>query len=165
MNTNYSPLDKSNIRTLLIGNIFEGSDKELEKSLESLIQRHSNLCTENVTSFMYKGNVFYTKDWVPSGGRIRLLDRSLYEVGDKYIKEANELKSQKQTVSGFLSVLLTKSNTPAQLWAYCPPCIRGAIEHPSMPVDIPEEEINSFWEANKETIDIIKENLVLNLLL
>ena len=142
--------------------IFEGSRKELNKLLDSLLDSQFILTGDK--SCMYKGRVLAHPDYRPNK-RVCLLHRSLYDKGDNYIKELNALGDQESLVSGFLSVLLTKSGTYEELWAFCPECIRSVVKKPEGTLSVPQEEIQAFWEANTGTIEVIKTNLVLNLLL
>ena len=143
--------------------IYKPAQKKLDDRKEILCKRHSLECPNSSTTFLYKGQMYWSTANLIAG-KPSLLVRSLHDEMDKFIFDYNELATEISITKSFFTTLLLTANTEADVCALLPECIRSALVNPVVPSEsYTEEFIADFHQQHSKSIQLIKERLVLNM--
>jgi len=161
------PTKKYNVRLMLEEFIYKPAETKLEKKLNAIMNSHSIDDPHRSMAFMFKGQVYAPKDY-RSPGKITLLSRRLYPNMEEWLKETNKLQEEKIKASNYLTCILNEAENLADLQALLPEClhpglgITGSASHSSL---LTPEHIEAVNHQHTDSIQMIKERLVLNLLI
>lgn len=161
------PTKKYNVRLMLEEFIYKPAEAQLEKKLNALMNSHSIDDPHRSMAFMFKGQVYAPKDY-RSPGKITLLSRRLYPNMEEWLKESNKLQEEKTKASNYLTCILNEAKNLADLQALLPECLHSGLSRigsTSDPSLLTPEHIEAVNHQHTDSIQMIKERLVLNLLI
>jgi len=161
------PTKKYNVRLMLEEFIYKPAETKLEKKLNAIMNSHSIDDPHRSMAFMFKGQVYAPKDY-RSPGKITLLSRRLYPNMEEWLKETNKLQEEKTKASNYLTCILNEAENLADLQALLPECLHlglGSIGSNSRSSLLTSEHIETVNHQHTDSIQMIKERLVLNLLI
>lgn len=157
----------SELVQLVMNFIYEPSEKKKEAKLEKIIESNSFLDRDGNMAFMYKGEMYNSKNHYYPRGRVKLLHKSLNAEMDCLIKEMRELQQEKDTVKSYLVCIMLISIRPADLKVMLPDFLHPAIKdlHSAEGVcSVTPEEIEFIQKSSASIIASIKQRLILNLI-
>lgn len=161
------PTKKYNVRLMLEEFIYKPAETQLEKKLNAIMNSHSIDDPHRSMAFMFKGQVYAPKDY-RSPGKITLLSRRLYPNMEEWLKETNKLQEEKTKASNYLTCILNEAKNLADLQALLPECLHpglGIIGSANLSSLLTPEHIEAVNHQHTDSIQMIKERLVLNLLI
>ena len=152
---------------LVMNFIYEPSEKKNEAKLEKIIESNSFLDRDGNMAFMYKGEMYNSKNHYYPRGRVKLLHKSLNAEMDCLIKEMREIQQEKDAVRSYLVCIMLISIRPADLKVMLPDFLHPAIKdlHSAEGVSSVTPEEIEFIQRNSSSILLtIKERLIFNLI-
>lgn len=157
----------SELVQLVMNFIYEPSEKKKEAKLEKIIESNSFFDQDLNMAFMYKGEVYTSKNHYYPRGRVKLLHKSLNAEMDCLIKEMRELQQEKDAVRSYLVCIMLISIRPADLKVMLPDFLHPAIKdlHSAEGTSfITQEDLDLLQKNSASIIASIKQRLILNLI-
>jgi hypothetical protein len=166
----HDPHTKHRIKNLLYSFLYDAADAKRKKQLDDLITRNAFLLGNSIYSFRYKGNV-YSMEGCANHRRVNNLALVLHPIMAEYLKELEELNTiELPYVIGFINQVLNSSNCLPDYLKVFPEAIHRPIQHlmdtcPCKACTLEQSSVESLKDKNKDTIYLIKQRLVTNLLI
>lgn len=143
--------------------IYRAANHKLTKTLDTIIKHNSLITGSNCMAFNYKGELYWT---ITNRvyGKAPYLDKSLYDSTDKYINESLEISNEVTMVNGFFTKILLMAKTKEDVVALLPECLRSVLgSHINSSKTFSNEYVQEFLTSHEQSVQLIKERLVLNM--
>ena len=165
----YDPRTKKQIKDLLYNFLYDPIELKFRKQLDWIIARNTVLIGASHKSFVYKGELHSSE---PTFCRKQnKLHPQMRSYMDDYLKEQKVINDREiPLVIGFITKLLNTSNTLSDYLKILPESVHRPIQKlidscPCRAKQLSPEFIVNFTEDNKDSIDLIKRRMVINLLI
>src|SRR4030095_5111123 len=165
----HDPRTKQQIKDALYAFLYEPVQKQFKSRIDILITRNTLLGGYSHKSFSYKGVVYNSDSTHPPLKKNRLLPQ-LRASMDEYLTDLEELNSHELPyVLGFINQVLNASNDFKDYLRLLPESVHHPLQQlmatcPCRTVHLTDEKVEQLKEKNKESIDLMKQRLVLNLI-
>jgi hypothetical protein len=165
----YDPRTKQQIKDALWQFLYQPVKEQFAQRLLTLIQRNTMLGGYSHNSFRYKGE-FYSDGTPLKGYKWNNLLPALRPEMDAYLKEVKELNDKEiPYVIGFINQVLNASNDLNDYLRLLPPSVHAPIYEiiaacPCRHTQLSPEKVLEIKEQNKESIALMKQRQVINLL-
>lgn len=165
----HDPRTKQTIKDALYSFIYGPVQKQFKSRIETLINRNTLMGGHKHKHFTYKG-VVYTCDATPPPTKKNRLNSNLRDEVDSYLEELNQLNNRELPyVLGFINQVLNASGDLADYKRILPESVHYPINKlmstcPCRVTSLAEERVTNLTTKNQESIGMIKQRLVMNLL-
>ena len=166
----HDPRTKSQIKDLIYNQLYAPVQAQFEKRLEAIIYQNTMLNGASHKSFLYKG-VVYSCDSAPLPRRHNKLHTQLRGEMDNYIKEIKHLnETEVPYVMNFINQVLNSSNDLCDYLRVFPETLHASIRDliatcSCRSTKLTEDQVESLKTNNENSISLLKERMVMNLLL
>ena len=167
----HGPKTKYNILITIKAFLYDPSFKELKKRRQGICIKNAALLKNGVTHFTYKGEQYYFEDDHYSGKRNRI-HPSLIEEAEAYLLEYKELHDVEiPRVMGYITHVMNSSNRLSDYLKLLPDMLHGTIVHlvehssDTDTLHLNSEEVSLMLAKHQDTIQLIKQRMVLNLII
>ena len=168
MDLQYDSRAKQQIKDLLYGHLYEPVEFKFNQRLKSLIDRNDILQNKTAECFSYKAEL-YSADGRLMRGAPRLVPE-LHAEMEEYLKDLRELnRVEIPFVLGFINQVLNSSNDLQDYLKILPESIHKPIQElidscGCRTNHLSPETIEEIKARNAQSIELMKQRLVLNLL-
>ena len=166
----HDPRMKSQIKDMLCNFLYEPVRKQFKHRLDTLISRNTAIIGASHQSFIYKGNL-YNNDPSPVPRRLNRLVPQLVPEMDAYLADLKQLNDKEVPyVLGFINQVLNSSNDLHDYLRLLPSSVHQPIQKlidscPCRTKKLTDEQVQELQARNKQSIDLVKQRMVTNLLI
>lgn len=166
----HDPRTKSQIKDMLYAFLYEPVQRQFKTRLDSLIKRNTVILGASHQSFIYKGNL-YTCDITPPPRKLNRLVPQLVPDMDAYLADLKQLNDKEVPyVMGFINQVLNSSNDLHDYLRLLPSSVHQPIQKlidscPYRTKKLTDEQVQELQTRNKQSIDLVKQRMVTNLLI
>ena len=166
----HDPRTKSQIKELLYAFLYEPVQRQFKTRLDSLIIRNTAIAMVSHQSFTYRGNL-YTIDTSPVPRKLTRLVPQLHADMDAYLAELKQLNDKEVPyVMGFINQVLNASNDLHDYLRLLPASVHQPIQNliatcPCCTKRLSDDEVQKIQAKNQQSIDLVKQRMVTNLLI
>jgi hypothetical protein len=166
----HDPRTKQQIKDALYNALYAPVKVRMHDRLGRIIVNNTLIIRSSHKSFSYKGTI-YSHDSSPLPRKANRLHLSLHREMDEYLKELRNLNEKEVPyVVGYLNQVLNSSNHLCDYYRLLPdalhPVLKKIIETcPCTGNDLPEEKVKMIQETNQQSLTLMKERLVINLII
>jgi hypothetical protein len=166
----HDPRTKLQIKELLYTFLYEHVERQFKSRLNSLIARNTMITGASHQSFTYKGNL-YVNDTTPVPRKLNRLIPQLHADMEAYLAEIKQLNDQEiPYVMGYINKVLNSSNDLHDYLRLLPASVHAPIQQlidscPCRTKKLTDEEVQELQVKNQQSIDLVKQRMVLNLLI
>ena len=166
----HDPRTKSQIKDKLYAFLYEPVQRQFKTRLDSLIKRNTVILGASHQSFIYKGNL-YTCDITPPPRKLNRLVPQLVPDMDAYLADLKQLNDKEVPyVMGFINQVLNSSNDLHDYLRLLPSSVHQPIQKlidscPYRTKKLTDEQVQELQTRNKQSIDLVKQRMVTNLLI
>ena len=169
MEVQHDPRTKQQIKDLLYSYLYDPVERKYRQKLKSLIQRNSLILNKSEECFSYRGNIYSLElNRIPR--KVARLIPALHPEMNQYLAELKHLNEKEMPyVMGFITQVLNSSNDLQDYLLVLPESIHRPIEKLISSCDyrttqLSPETVEQLKARNAESIALMKQRLVLNLL-
>lgn len=165
----HDPRTKQQIKDLLYTSLYDPVQKQFKARLDGIISKNSSLITSSHGSFIYKGE-FYTNDPNKPPMKMNRLVAQLRPQMDEYLKDLKQLNDYELPyVLGFINQVLNSSNSLQDYIRILPESMHQPLKQlidtcPCRQHVLTEAKIKELHDKNQESINMIKQRMVRNLI-
>ena len=169
MDLQHDPRTKQQIKDLLYSYLYDPVERKYQQKLKSLIQRNSLALNKPEECFSYRGNI-YSLELSRIPRKVARLVPALHPEMDQYLADLKQLNEKELPyVLGFITQVLNASNDLQDYLRVLPESIHRPIEEliascGCRTAQLPPETVEQLKARNAESIAMMKQRLVLNLL-
>lgn len=169
MDLQHDPRTKQQIKDLLYSYLYDPVERKYHQKLKSLIQRNSLALNKPEECFSYRG-VIYFEELSRIPRKVARLVPALHPEMDQYLADLKQLNEQELPfVLGFITQVLNASNDLQDYLRVLPESIHKPIEEliascGCRTTQLPAETVEQLKARNAQSIALMKQRLVLNLL-
>lgn len=163
------PRTKEQIKDALYDFIYSPVEKNFTKRLNNLILRNAvSLCYSH-KSFHFKGTLYSMDKGRPPLLRNKLSPQFVPQM-EEYLEELDYFKNTELLyVTGFITQVLNASNGFADYLCIFPESVHAPIKNLILSCDcrsrqLSDEQIKRLQDSNKESINILKQRMLMNLI-
>lgn len=166
----HDPRTKLQIKELLYAFLYEPVERQFEQRLHTLITRNAVITGASHQSFSYKGNL-YSNDPAPIPRKLNRLVPQLYADMDAYLADLKQLNDREVPyVMGFINQVLNASNDLHDYLRLLPSSVHQPIQAlidscPCRTKKLTDEQVQEMQTRNQQSIDLVKQRMVTNLLI
>lgn len=166
----HDPRIKQQIKDMLYAFLYEPVQRQFKTRLDTLINRNTLISVASHNSFTYKG-CFYTNDLTPPPRKMNRLVPQLHADMDAYLTEVKLLNDKEVPyVLGFINQVLNASNDLHDYLRLLPSSVHQPIQklidsYPCRTKKLTDEQVQELQARNKQSIDLVKARMVMNLLI
>lgn len=166
----HEPRTKQMIKDVLYDLLYTPIQKQFKQRLEQLAVKNAVLCGYNHKSFMYK-NVLYNCDTNTLPRKMNRLVIQLQPAMNEYLKELKQLNEKELPyVLGYINQVLNSSNELHDYLRLLPPSVHYPIQGlintcPCRGKKLPDEAVALIQEKNQNSVQLMKNRMVTNLLI
>ena len=166
----HDPRTKLQIKELLYAFLYEPVQNQFKKRLITLVQRNTAITGVSHQSFTYRGNL-YTIDTSPVPRKLTRLVPQLHPDMDAYLADLKQLNDREMPyVLGFINQVLNSSNDPHDYLRLLPASVHPPIQKlidscPCRTKHLSDEQVKEMQAKNQQSINLVKQRMVTNLLL
>jgi hypothetical protein len=166
----HDPRTKQQIKDILFDYLYGPGEASFKKQLAQIVSQNCVLTNSAHKCFSYRG-VVYSIDAPPVIRKMTRLHPTLHMKMDKYVKETKQLNNHELPyVLGFINQVLNSSNNLQDYLKLLPDSVHSPIQVlinscPCRVVDLSADEIKHLKEKNYESIELIKQRMLSNLIL
>lgn len=166
----HDPRTKQQIKDLLYAFLYEPVQKQFKKRLITLVQRNTAITGVSHQSFTYRGNL-YTIDTSPVPRKLTRLVPQLHPDMDAYLADLKQLNDKEVPyVMGFINQVLNASNDLHDYLRLLPASVHQPIQQlidscPCRTKHLSDEQVREMQAKNQQSIDLVKQRMVTNLLI
>jgi hypothetical protein len=166
----HDPRTKQQIKDALYERLYSPIEHRFQQRLREIIVSNTLASRSGHMSFSYKG-VYYNVDKNPPPRIANRLHPSMQAEMDTYLKELNEL-NQKEIpyVVGYINRVLNSSNHLCDYYRLLPDSLHPPLAKligtcPCQGNGLTEEQVAAIQKANNESLELLKQRMVINLLI
>ena len=169
MEVQHDPRTKQQIKDLLYSYLYDPVERKYRQKLKSLIQRNSLVLNKLEECFSYRGNI-YSLELSRIPRKVVRLVPALHPEMNQYLADLKHLNEKEMPyVMGFITQVLNSSNDLQDYLLVLPESIHRPIEKLISSCDyrttqLSPETVEQLTARNAESIALMKQRLVLNLL-
>ena len=166
----HAPRTKQQIKDLLYAFLYAPVQQQFKHRLDALITRNTVIQGATHKSFIYKG-IVYACDSSPVPRRMNRLAIQLVPDMDEYLADLKQLNDHELPyVLGFINQVLNASNDLHDCLRLLPQSVHQPIEKliatcPRRAKHLTEEAVQDIQSKNHQSIALIKQRMVANLLI
>ena len=166
----HDPRTKKQIKDLLYAFLYEPVEKQFKQRLDALIARNTVILGASHQSFTYKGNL-YSNDPAALPRKLNRLAPQLAPDMDAYLADLKQLNDREiPYVIGFINQVLNSSNDLHDYLRVLPSSLHQPIQRlivscPCRTKRLTDSEVQEMQAKNQQSIDLIKQRMVTNLLI
>ena len=166
----HDPRTKLQIKELLYAFLYEPVERQFKQRLHTLITRNTVIMGASHQSFSYKGNL-YSNDPAPIPRKLNRLVPQLHADMDAYLADLKQLNDREVPyVMGFINQVLNASNDPHDYLRLLPSSVHQPIQAlidscPCRTKKLTDEQVQEMQTRNQQSIDLVKQRMVTNLLI
>ena len=166
----HDPRTKSQIKDMLYAFLYEPVQRQFKQRLDVLINRNTVMTGASHASFSYKG-VLYTNDQSSPPRKLTRLVPALHQEMDAYLAELRQLNEREVPyVLGFITKVLNSSNDLHDYLRVFPNSLHRPIEQliasfPCRTKRLTDEEVAEMQTKNQQSIDLMRQRMVTNLII
>ena len=166
----HDPRTKSQIKDMLCAFLYEPVQRQFKTRLDSLIKRNTVILGASHQSFIYKGNL-YTCDITPPPRKLNRLVPQLVPDMEAYLTDQKQINDKEMPyVVGFINQVLNSSNDLHDYLRLLPSSVHQPIQklidsYPCRTKKLIDEQVQELQARNKQSIDLVKQRIVTNLLI
>ena len=166
----HDPRTKSQIKDLLYAFLYTPVQQQFKQRLDTLITRNTVILGATHKSFIYKGTV-YSCDSERMPRRMNRLSIQLIPDMDDYLADLKQLNDHELPfVLGFINQVLNASNDLHDYLRMLPQSVHQPIEQliatcPCRAKHLTDEDVNAIQTKNQQSIALMKQRMVNNLLI
>ena len=166
----HDPRTKSQIKDMLCNFLYEPVRKQFKHRLDTLISRNTAIIGASHQSFTYRGNL-YNNDPAPVPRKLNRLVPQLVPEMESYLADLNLVNSKEMPyVVGFINQVLNASNDLHDYLRILPASLHPPIQNliatcPFRTKRLSDDEVQEMQTKNQQSIDLVKQRMVTNLLI
>ena len=166
----HDPRTKLQIKELLYAFLYEQVDRQFKKRLDSLIARNSAIIGASHNSFTYKGHL-YSNDPSAIPRKLNRLVPQLAPEMEAYLDDLKKLNNEEiPYVMGFINRVLNASNNLHDYLRVFPSSVHAPIQKlidscPYQTKHLSDDQVQEMQAQNQQSIDLVKQRMVTNLLI
>jgi hypothetical protein len=165
----HDPRTKSMIKDLLYDHLYRPMEEHFRKRINSIIHRNTTTGNFAHNSFLHRGNI-YQDDLTALPRRMNPLLPQFRDEMEEYLADLNRVNGQELPyVMGYINQVLNASNDLHDYMRLLPQQIHQPLLDlmaicPCRKIHLPEAKVQEITEKNQNSISLIRQRLVLNLL-
>jgi len=166
----HDPRTKLQIKELLYAFLYEPVERRFKQQLHTLIARNTAVSGASHQSFTYKGHL-YVNDPQPVPRKLNRLVPQLHADMDAYLADLKQLNDREVPyVMGYINQVLNSSNDLHDYLRLLPNSIHPPIQKlidscPCRTKKLSDDEVREMQDKNQQSIDLVKQRMVTNLLI
>lgn len=166
----HDPRTKQMIKDLLYSFLYSRVQQQFKQRLDTLITRNTVILGATHKSFIYKG-IVYSCDSERMPRRMNRLAIQLIPDMDDYLADLKQLNDHELPfVLGFINQVLNASNDLHDYLRILPQSVHQPIEQliatcPCRAKHLTDEDVNAIQTKNQQSIALMKQRMVTNLLI
>ena len=166
----HDPRTKSQIKDLLYAFLYTPVQNHFKKRIDTLIVRNTTILGAGHKSFTYKG-AFYECDTTHPPRKMNRLVPQLIPDMEDYLADLKQLnENELPFVLGFINQVLNASNDLHDYLRLLPQSVHQPIEkliatYPCRAKQLTDEDVDNIQTKNHQSIALMKERMVANLLI
>ena len=166
----HDPRTKSQIKDMLYAFLYEPVQRQFKHRLNALIIRNTAIAVVSHQSFTYRGNL-YTIDTSPVPRKLTRLVPQLHADMDAYLADLKQLNDREVPyVMGFINQVLNASNDLHDYLRLLPASVHQPIQKlidscPYRTKQLSDAQVQEMQAKNQQSIDLVKQRMVTNLLI
>jgi len=166
----HDPRTKLQIKELLYAFLYAPVERQFKQRLHTLIARNTVVTGASHQSFTYKGNL-YVNDPQPVPRKLNRLVPQLHADMDAYLADLKRLNdTEVPYVMGFINQVLNSSNDLHDYLRLLPNSVHPPIQKlidscPCRTKYLSDEQVQEMQIKNQQSIDLVKQRMVTNLLI
>jgi hypothetical protein len=166
----HDPRTKQQIKDALYAFLYEPVTRQFKTRLDTLITRNAVMGGFTHKHFTYKGVLYNAENTMPPLKRNRLVPQ-LRVTMDEYLADLTRLnENELPFVLGFINQVLNASTDLADYLRVLPEAVHNPLKNllatcPCRSTTLSEDKVESIRLKNQDTIALIKQRLVANLLI
>lgn len=166
----HDPRTKQQIKDMLYAFLYEPVQRQFKHRLDALIIRNTAIAGVSHQSFTYKGH-FYSNDPAAPPRKLTRLVPQLHADMDAYLADLKQLNDKEVPyVMGFINQVLNASNDLHDYLRLLPASVHQPIQQlidscPCRTKHLSDEQVREMQAKNQQSIDLVKQRMVTNLLI
>ena len=170
MELHHDPRTKQQLKTLLYEFMYTPVIERYKKRLSAIILKNCTLISSPYECFNYKGEVYVVGEAVTIPKKMPRLSPQLFDDMNKYLADLKALNTQEiPYVLGYINQVLNSSNDLPDYLRLLPSIIHAPIQKVietcgCRTTHLTPEVVQAIQAKNQQSIELIKQRLVLNLI-
>lgn len=166
----HDPRTKTQIKDAIYAFLYEPVQRQFKARIETLIARNTILGGYSHKHFVYKGVVYNAEVSPPPLKKNRLMPQLRNDM-ESFLRDQAQLNTHELPyVLGFINQVLNSSNDLTDYLRVLPESIHQPLQKliatcPCRTTHLPEEKVDQLKAKNQESINLIKQRLVTNLII
>lgn len=166
----HDPRTKQQIKDMLYSFLYEPVQRQFKCRLDTLITRNTVISGASHRSFTYKGQLYSNDPSPPPRKLNRLVPQLAFDM-DNYLHDLKVLNEREVPyVLGFINQVLNSSNDLHDYLRILPsslhPPIQALIDScPCRTKRLTDEQVHEMQSKNQQSINLVKQRMVTNLLI
>lgn len=167
----HDPRTKQQLKDMLYHYLYDPVMGKFKERLDGIILAHDKLNQTLLRCFSYRGLVYQVDSSNPTPRPMPRLHKSLHPTMDQYLSELREINDREiPFVLGFINQVLNSSDNLHDYIRALPPSVHRPLQEViaqcgCKTASLSELELNNLLVRNTESINLMKQRMVLNLLL
>ena len=166
----HDPRTKQQIKDLLYDSLYSPVQQQFKSRIQAIVTKNCSLVSSSHESFVYKGE-FYSNETTKPPLKMNRLSAILRPVMDEYLKDLKDLNDRELPyVLGFINQVLNASDSLEDYIRVLPESMHHPLKKlidtcPCRKKALTEEKIKVLHDRNSESIAMIKQRMVRNLII